>query len=67
MESSVERDEFIGFRVGADERRVAVALARVERVRLSEALRLALREAAQRRGLWPLPTQPAQTGEGGRA
>jgi len=48
-----DRTVVIGLRVGADERRMVAALASLERVKLSEAVRLALREAAKARGLWP--------------
>jgi hypothetical protein len=53
MDGSVNRDGLLHFRVGAVERRAAEALSHYEGVRLSEGLRLALREAAARRGLWP--------------
>jgi len=40
-------------RVNADERIALEQLAELERMKLSEALRLAIREACKSRGLWP--------------
>jgi hypothetical protein len=47
------RTDMLHFKTSAPERMAAEAIARREHVKLSEALRMALREAATRRGLWP--------------
>lgn len=44
-------------RINEAERAALVALAELEGVNLSEVVRMALREAAKARGLWP-PKQP---------
>jgi hypothetical protein len=49
----MNRTDILHFKTSIPERAAAEALAQFEQVKLSEALRLALREAAARRGLWP--------------
>lgn len=61
----VTRSEFIDIpdrrgsraRVCQDERSALERLAEVERLNLSAALRLAIREACRARGLWPPPLE----------
>jgi DNA invertase Pin-like site-specific DNA recombinase len=50
---SLARTKYVTFRLGSAELHCLVALQRAERVRRSEAVRLAIREAAKARGLWP--------------
>jgi hypothetical protein len=45
------RKDFIGFKVTEKERRVLTAIAEGEGIRISEAARLLIREAAERRGM----------------
>jgi len=49
------RATYVHGRVSEAERELWERLADVERVNLSEAIRIALREAGKSRGLWPLP------------
>jgi hypothetical protein len=49
----MNRTDILHFKVCSPERAAAEALAKFESVKLSEVLRLALREAATKRGLWP--------------
>jgi len=55
------KTEKVQVRVTPGERDALVAMARKELIKPSEMLRFVLREAAQRRGLWP-PAEAAQTG-----
>lgn len=66
----LRRDECAITRLTRAERGALMGLAALERVKISEAIRLALREAAKARGLWPPAapsTQPTAAGEGVRA
>ncbi len=51
-----DRTEYLNFnfRVNPEERKAVEALCAYESVKLSEALRIALREACKARGLWPV-------------
>lgn len=56
-----ERDLYVHGRLSKAERRLWEKLASVERVSLSEAVRIALREAGKSRGLWPLPESETES------
>jgi len=47
------RENFIHFRVGPAEREALRRLSELECLGISETMRLVLREAAKRRGVWP--------------
>lgn len=51
----MNRNEYIHFRATVTERAMLQALAEYEGRKASETLREVIREAAERRGLWPHP------------
>jgi len=54
------RSVYVHTRLGAEEREALERLCAYEAMRLSETMRMALREAAKARGLWPTQPTPAE-------
>jgi delta 1-pyrroline-5-carboxylate dehydrogenase len=52
MDAQVKRDKWIAARFDARERQIVERIARAERMKLSEVLRMIVREAGKSRGLW---------------
>jgi hypothetical protein len=53
MDKKLKRMNYIHFRAGEAERRALLRLCSVEQASISEIMRLALRELARQRGIWP--------------
>lgn len=58
--NELKRARYIHFRAGEAEEQALRRLCRLEQSSVSETMRLALRELARRRGVWPVGEQQPQ-------